>query len=106
MKVCDYWEEAVADALDEHGVKATSEQIVAIAADIQACHDSYGLAFYTPSENPERAEIKRLETALSDEREKVTCRVCNGTGVEVRQGPYHSAANQCDRCRGTGRHAP
>lgn len=105
MKACDYWEETVAQSLEEHGVTATPEQIVAIASDIQASHDSYGLAFYQPTENPDRDEIKRLEKALQNERDKVTCRECKGTGSITTQGPHHGSWSQCDRCRGTGRHA-
>ena len=105
MKACDYWEEVVAQSLEEQGIEATPEQIVAVATDMQVHHENYGMAFGQPSGNPERDEIKRLENALQNEREKVTCRECKGTGVITSQGPHHGSWSQCDKCRGTGRHS-
>ncbi len=105
MKACEYWEEMLANSMEENGVSATPEQILAIATDMQICHENYGMAFGYPQGNPERDEIKRLEKALTAEREKVTCRECKGTGTIHSQGPYHGSISQCDKCRGTGRHA-
>lgn len=105
MNPVDFWVEVVANSLEEHKVTVTPEQTLAVAKDVEMAHDNYGLAFYTPTHNPEREEIARLEHALQLERSKATCRECKGTGYQTTHGPVHSATSQCWRCRGEGRHA-
>jgi DnaJ-class molecular chaperone len=103
----DYWQECVAQSLDEHGVTATDEQINAIASDIEGAHENYGMAFYQPS-GPSQSErdLKEAQRKLRAEQEKVTCRECKGRGRIILNGPYHSSNSECHKCRGEGRHAP
>lgn len=44
----DYWIECVAQSAKDCGAILTKEQIEAIAADVQCCHENYGMAFYSP----------------------------------------------------------
>lgn len=101
----DYYAEGLAESLEEHGVKATSEQIKAIAKDVVLFAESIGQAFYVP-EDPGIREADLLRKELERERAKVICRVCNGTGNNISHGPYHSSYSTCWKCNGNGRHAP
>jgi hypothetical protein len=102
----DYWKEAVASSFEEHDIKATVEQIAAVAGDIQVSHENIGLAFPAPEGNPLEDEIKDLKRKLNEEYEKVICPHCKGKGVEISFGPVHSAVSQCNRCYGRGRVHP
>ena len=103
----DYWEEAVACSLDEHGIQATDEQIKAIAADMAINHEMYGTAHgYDAIPNPLQSERDDLARKLEAEREKVHCKTCGGRGRIITTGPYHSSDSECWKCRGDGRHAP
>ncbi|ERU73810.1 hypothetical protein Q087_01772 [Pseudomonas aeruginosa C40] len=101
----DYFAEGLGESLEEHGVVATSEQIKAIARDVVLFAENIGQAFYSP-EDPRAREADSLRKELEKEREKVVCRVCQGTGNTVSHGPHHSAYSSCWRCNGAGRHAP
>ncbi len=65
----DYWEECVADSLQEHGVEASLEQIKLIAKDIEGSHDNIGMAFHVP-ENPLIHDMKKLERKRKEERKE------------------------------------
>lgn len=108
MTPLEYWSECVANALDENGVAATSEQVESIARDIQCSHENYGMAFYSPpaSELPVFGELRDARKELARERAKVPCRVCRGSGMITTIGPHHSCTSQCWKCRGQGRHDP
>jgi len=101
-KVVPYWTEAVASSLDEHGLKASDEQIAAIAADMEISAEmrDFG-APDTPS--PYVAECERLRNELDAERRKETCRQCGGRGSITDQGPAHSSTSRCWKCNGEGR---
>lgn len=107
MGARDYWEECLAQSLEDNGVAATQEQIRAIAADVQSGHENYGLAFYQPT-GPSDAErdLKETQRLLREERAMVTCKECGGSGEYVSHGPIHRAYGQCFKCKGHGRHAP
>jgi hypothetical protein len=108
----DYWIEHAEIALSEAGLPAaTAEQLQAIAGVIESAHEFYGQAMGhdVASANwyaQQRRETQALEKRLTDERAKVTCQTCKGTGREVSYGPYHSSDSECHKCRGEGRHAP
>jgi hypothetical protein len=55
----DYWEECLSSSFEEHGVNATPEQFKAVAKDVQAGHDNYGMAFYSPPGNDRMADMER-----------------------------------------------
>ncbi len=104
----DYWVEAVESSLEEHGVKATTEQIECIAGDIEVCHENYGMAhghdvIYSNWVGSQESEIARLKKLLREEKDKTPCRTCNGRGFVVSPGPYHSSEHQCWTCHGAGR---
>ena len=105
----DYWREVIDEALACAGVVATDEQREQIAGDIEVSHENYGMAMGhdVASSNLRAArerELKDAQDALERERNKVHCKVCNGTGREVTHGPYHSSDSECWKCRGQGRH--
>lgn len=106
MTKYDYWDECIAISFGENGITATEDQIKAVAADVQGAHENYGQAFYRPSESPLKSEVEKLKRELRDEREKVWCKDCRGTGRIIIPGPYHSGESQCSKCRGEGRHKP
>ena len=100
-----YWQECIAESLDQHGVKATAEQINLIAADIESSHDHYGMAFYQPA-GPSQAERDLMEVRekLRVEQSKITCRQCNGTGSTTTYGGTMQCTSQCWKCHGEGRY--
>lgn len=104
----DYWEEAVAIALEEAGVKATESQLKDIAVAIKGSHENYGMyvGYDVASSNrydEQNSEIRRLKDELNSERGKVTCTECSGSGFITMPGPYHSSTSDCYKCRGAGR---
>jgi hypothetical protein len=101
----NYWEECLAESLDEHGVTATKEQLALIAKDVAGAHECYGMSFHQP-ENPLVRELDVTRAALKREQEKVGCKVCKGSGRIISHGPYHSSNSQCDKCHGEGKHQP
>jgi hypothetical protein len=58
-KASDYWTECVSIAVEECGLVATEEQIDTIASAVEAGHDNYGLAFYTPPASDRYNDIER-----------------------------------------------
>lgn len=44
----DYWKECISIAAEECGLEITTEQIDYIASSVEAGHDNYGMAFYSP----------------------------------------------------------
>jgi hypothetical protein len=101
----EYWVECVAIAFEDCGLTATSEQITAVAADVQSGAENIGQAFYQP-ESPLPGRIAELERRLKVEVNKITCRACNGYG-RIREyfGTFMSDS-QCSKCHGEGRHSP
>ena len=102
----EYWIECVESALEEHGVTASKDQVIAVAADVEVSHDNYGLAFYSPASDPRNSEIEQLREELAIERSKVSCSRCGGSGRITTQGPYHSSNSDCMTCDGYGKTLP
>lgn len=107
----NYWIECVSIGAEECGAVLTREQIEAIADSVQGGHENYSMASGddVASANLYAArdrEKEDLKKEIRREREKVTCRQCNGTGTEVSYGPYHMATTRCFKCNGDGRHDP
>jgi hypothetical protein len=95
----NYWEECIEAALIEAGITATPEQISIIAGNVEVAHENYGLAHgHDCIPNPIREELHAIQHKLDQERSKVLCRVCKGTG--------RSYGSWCDKCGGEGRHLP
>lgn len=103
----DYWRETIEEAASEIGLQMTPEQSRHIADAVEISHDNYGMAHgHDCIPNPENTEIARLSKLLKDERSKVRCQACGGTGEIVIHGPIHSAYSSCNKCHGEGRHLP
>lgn len=48
MKAFDYWVECVNLGAESCGLSLTADQAESIAASVEAGHDNYGMAFYSP----------------------------------------------------------
>lgn len=105
MTKTDYWAECLASAFEEHGIVATSDQIEAVARDVEVSQENIGMAFYQP-ENPLIGELKRVEAELKAEKELMHCQRCNGTGRLISYGGTFQSNSQCWKCHGEGKHKP
>jgi hypothetical protein len=73
----EYWIESVQIAVDEAHAHLTEEQIEYIASSVQAAHENYGMAFYSPPssdrinaiESEWRAKYNELQKELDKYRE-------------------------------------
>jgi DnaJ-class molecular chaperone len=112
----DYWREAVMyafEGIDRFDLvkDLTKEQLddIGEALATSAEHQSMAFGWDVASAN-RHAEIQRTEDNLRKEirreRDKITCRQCNGHGWATTQGPYHYSTSQCFKCHGEGRHDP
>lgn len=103
----DYWKECVEEAFEDAGIKATQEQIDTVISWVEGAHDNYGMAHgHEHITSPLVYENEKLTRELEKERNKITCRHCKGSGVEVCHGPVHSSRGQCFWCNGEGRVIP
>jgi hypothetical protein len=59
MNTTDYWAECISDAAEECGLDMTAEQLSSIAASVQAGHENYGMAFYSPPPSDRLSDIDR-----------------------------------------------
>lgn len=102
--IAELWTECLADIFQDHGIEVPIEKIEAIAKDVKDAAEN-DISEYRP-ENPLIRENAELERKLKTEREKVTCRECNGHGViEGVVGVSHFSLGRCDRCHGEGKHS-
>lgn len=99
----DYWYDCILEAFDDTGIKATDEQITAVAEWVKCSHDNYGMHTgdqYIP--NPLKSENDQLKRKLEREQNKIICWKCKGSGKEITHGPYHSSYSDCFKCSGKG----
>lgn len=54
----DYWQECMAIAAEECGLKLTPEQLDHLASAAESGHDHYGMAFYSPPASERLSEIE------------------------------------------------
>lgn len=106
----DYWSECIATAFDDEDIKATKEQIEAVADTVEGAIDTYSLyngedhRSMGAGESTEGRRIKELEEELSKERYKRTCKECKGEGTITEGcGPSHYSVSTCSNCKGEGR---
>ena len=59
MNKTDYWRECIETAAEECGLLLTREQLECMAADVEGCHENYGMAFYSPPPSDRIAEVER-----------------------------------------------
>ena len=103
----DYWKECISESFDEHGIKATDEQIECVAGDVEGAHENHGMAHgHDCIPNPLETELKELKASLKKEQSKIHCTTCAGLGRIITPGPYHSADSECWRCHGEGKCIP
>lgn len=104
----DYWTETISQAFDEAGIDATEEQIELVVSHVEGAHENYDMAFgYSAASvlSPLKKEKERLRQELEEEKGRVCCRTCRGTGQIVDHGPSHTAQFDCYDCGGSGRRA-
>ena len=98
-----YWVICVEEILGDHGVEATSDQIAAIANDIQSCASVHG-EYSSTSDRGGETEADKLKAQLKAEQSKVFCVTCQGTGRLVESiSSSHSSNSQCWKCNGAGK---
>ena len=103
----DYWKECISEAFDDAKLSATDDQIGTVASWAEGAHDNYSMAHgHDCIPNPLIEENERLKHKLRNERYKILCPDCRGSGSITIQGPCHSGTSECSRCRGEGRYLP
>lgn len=99
-----YWEETVAQALEEAGVPATKDQIKAIAADMLISADNMGMLDGSEHRTESNNELDTLKKKLADmeefDRLAVACEYCKGRGYVT---DCWDRKFSCDMCGGKGR---
>lgn len=112
----EFWEEAVGDAfcqIDKWEVfeTLTKDEQKKLGENLARWAESEGSAYgWDVASSNRSAELRReeddLRKELQRERNKVTCRECNGHGrLRYSAGPW-AVDSSCDRCNSTGRHDP
>ena len=97
----DYWIEAVRSSIEEASIVATEKQIANIAGDMEVAFEQYDMAhgYDVASKNlssDKDSQITKLKKELREERDKIRCRHCSGTG----NMPNFST---CPKCHGKGK---
>jgi hypothetical protein len=102
-----YWRECLTESFEINGIKATPEQIKAVADDVRISHQNYSM--YDGSDcipHPAYIENERLKTELKAEKEKVVCALCHGKGRLISYGGTYQSDSQCYGCNGEGYRKP
>jgi hypothetical protein len=100
----NYWQECIETALEEVGIKATPEQVKAMASFVASAHEQYGMAHgHDCIPNPLVLENEKLEAELEKERRKVVCKECGGTGRIFAYCGTFISDSPCDKCNGEGK---
>lgn len=108
-----YWADVLGDALCEVDKfdLFTSEEMTKIGKYLASAADGQSQAFgWDVASSNRSAELREEEETLRKElrreRDKVTCRECNGHGrLSYDAGPW-AVNTECSKCRGEGRHDP
>lgn len=100
----NYWEECLSESFDINGLKATPEQIKAIAYDVQISHENFGMFHgHDCIPNPLETEVETLKKALKKEQDKRVCEECKGRGVTHSYGCTFMSTSRCSNCDGEGK---
>ena len=59
----DYWSECIWSAADECALELTAEQHKCLVESVQAAHENYGMAFYSPPSSDRMDDINAEWTA-------------------------------------------
>lgn len=108
-----YWRDSIGKALCEMDKFSlfTSEQLDelgdALATSAEFESQAFGWDVASANRSTElRREEDNLKKELARERNKVTCRECNGVGrLRYNAGPW-AVDTGCMKCNGDGRHDP
>lgn len=99
-----YWEECIEESFKAAGIVATSEQIRSVAESVEISHKNYGMAHgYDNIPSPLETEVETLRKELKEEKSKVVCKYCNGSGNVVHNFANRSSGSRCSYCEGTGK---
>jgi len=102
-----YFHETVAEAMHHEGVEASEEQIENIAEAVQVAHDMYSEYMgHQHIPNPTETENAKLKEELKQEKNKVGCDECNGTGSIEERWLDRSSVHTCWKCDGEGKYLP
>lgn len=97
----NYWQEAVGQSFDEHGIVYTREQVAAIAKDMEGAHQEHGQTSYQPPD-PVHRELAETKAALAKERDVAGCRACKGRGWNAIDILGRISRETCIDCDGRG----
>ena len=107
-----YWKIFVEEVLpDEFGIICPADKVndMAEALYSHARMEGEATGQYVFSDNlraSQERESQKLKDELRIEREKVTCRSCNGTGRITTYGGTFMSRSPCYECQGDGRVHP
>ena len=105
----DYWEECIAQALEDAGIEASKDQLDIVVKWVEGAHDTYGMAFGhdaipDPVETQAQEDLRELRKSISYHDDWVAstdpCRACATTG-HVNDGWGRN--QRCIKCDGDGR---
>lgn len=98
----DYWKECIESSFEEAGIVATSEQIEAVAGDVEVSSENYGMAHgHDAIPNPRDADIRVLNERIKQlERERDEAYRDFRLNVAMRRG-----CDESDVTLGKGGHA-
>ena len=84
----NYFFECISQSFDEHGIKATDEQIEAVADDVRISHENYGMAHgHDAIPNPLNADIENLKRQIKQlERDRDEAMLNFQKNVAMRRG--------------------
>jgi DnaJ-class molecular chaperone len=103
MTDVEYWEETIDAIFDKHKICASVELIAAVAKDVCGAASVFGESTTgNTGVGSDVTEVNRLKILLEEEKSKIMCPICGGTGREILSGLV-PANSQCSRCNGTGR---
>jgi hypothetical protein len=91
--VADYWKECISEAADECDLVLSSEQLRHLAESVEAGHDNYGMAFYSPPASDRIADIENEWKAKIEAKDReLECYRTNAETAVKRALHQHSDA--------------
>jgi RecJ-like exonuclease len=103
MTDVEYWEETIGAIFDKYKIICAVELISAVAEDVCGAASVFGESTVgNIGVSSDVTEVNRLKILLEEEKLKIMCPICGGTGREI-LGGLVPANSQCSRCNGTGR---
>jgi DnaJ-class molecular chaperone len=95
-----YWEDSLSEIFDGAGITFTPEQLKLVAIDVRTSADmEQEISGGSCASNPLEDENRQLKKALDEEKSKIRCNKCGGTG----DCPIYGKRGTCSFCKGEGR---